>query len=56
MSTIYVDEVQYDQYNEKYRYTLAHELGHYVLHKSVYKDLPYKSPEEFVHWRLQVPR
>ena len=55
MSTIYVDEVQYDQYNEKYRYTLAHELGHYVLHKSVYENLPYKSPEEFVHWRLHVP-
>jgi len=43
MSTIYVDEVQYDQYNEKYRYTLAHELGHYVLQKSVYENLPYKS-------------
>lgn len=55
MSTIYVDQVQYEQFNEKYRYTLAHELGHYVLHKSVYENLPFKSPDEFARWRLSVP-
>ena len=55
MSTIYVDEVQYEQYNEKYRYTLAHELGHFLLHKSVYENLPYKSPDGFINWRMNVP-
>ena len=40
-TAIFVDEVQSDQYEEKYRYTLAHELGHYVLHRSCYEDLPF---------------
>lgn len=55
-STIYVDEVQYHQFNEKYRYTLAHELGHYVLHQTCYDDLPFQSPDEYVCWRLSVPK
>ena len=54
-TTIYVDEIQYHQFNEKYRYTLAHELGHYVLHRSWYEDVPYDSPDEFVRWRLSIP-
>lgn len=53
-TTIYVDELQYDQFNEKYRFTLAHELGHYVLHKSCYENLPFESPDEYVKWRLSV--
>ena len=39
LSTISVDEYQYEQLNEKYRFTLAHELGHYILHKSFYQNL-----------------
>ena len=53
-TTIYVDELQYDQFNEKYRFTLAHELGHHVLHKSCYENLPFESPDEYVKWRLSV--
>ena len=34
LTTINVDDYQYEQLNEKYRFTLAHELGHYILHKS----------------------
>lgn len=53
--TIYVDELQYDQFNEKFRYTLAHELGHYILHKPCYDDLPFQSPDEYAAWRMSVP-
>lgn len=53
-TTIYVDELQYDQFNEKYRFTIAHELGHYILHKSCYENLPFKSPDEYVKWRLSI--
>jgi len=55
-STIYVDEIQYNQFNEKYRYTLAHELGHYVLHGACYEDLSFQSPDEYVIWRMSVPQ
>jgi Zn-dependent peptidase ImmA (M78 family) len=40
-TTIYIDDVQYDQFNEKYRFTLAHELGHYILHESCYEQINY---------------
>ena len=56
LSTISVDEYQYEQLNEKYRFTLAHELGHYILHKSFYQNLPtFKNPNEYIEWRLSIP-
>lgn len=55
LSTIHVDEIQYNQFNEKYRYTLAHELGHYVLHKACYDDLTFQSIDDYKRWRMSVP-
>ena len=37
-NTICVDQYQYETLNEKYRFTLAHELGHYLLHEEIYKS------------------
>lgn len=54
-SAIFVDEFQTDNYEEKYRFTLAHEIGHYVLHKSFYENLPFEAPDEYVAWRASVP-
>lgn len=54
-TTIYVDETQYDQYYKKCRFTLAHELGHYVLHKECYNNLP-SSVEDYIKWRLSIPQ
>ena len=52
--TIYIDDLQYEQLNEKYRFTLAHELAHYVLHKDCYDQVIYTSCEEYIKWRLSV--
>lgn len=54
-TTIYVDEIQYEQFNEKYRFTLAHEIGHYILHEQCYSDLPFKTPDEYFIWRNSIP-
>jgi Zn-dependent peptidase ImmA (M78 family) len=51
---IFVDEYQYDNFYEKYRFTLAHELGHYLLHKSCYENLPFKSSDEYIEWRMSI--
>ena len=57
LTTINVDDYQYDQLNEKYRFTLAHELGHYILHKSFYENLPpFRTSDEYIQWRLSIPR
>ncbi len=53
-TTIYIDEIQYHQFYKKCRYTLAHELGHYILHKECYENLPLKSIEEYIKWRLSI--
>ncbi|MCK9275032.1 MAG: ImmA/IrrE family metallo-endopeptidase [Syntrophales bacterium] len=50
-STIYVDEYQYEQFYEKYRYTLAHELGHFVLHKNLYENFNFENAIQYVEWR-----
>ncbi len=55
LTTIYIDEMQYNQFNEKYRYTLAHELGHYVLHRACYEDLTFQSIEEYTRWIISMP-
>jgi hypothetical protein len=51
-TTINVDEYQYDNYYSKCRFTIAHELGHYLLHESCYNDLQFNSPEEYERWLL----
>lgn len=53
-TTIYVDEYQYNQYIDKFRYTLAHELGHFILHGSCYENTSFSSPIEYLQWIMSV--
>ncbi len=52
---IYVDKYQYDNFEDKYRFTLAHELGHYVLHEKVYQELNFESEQDFIIWSSDRP-
>ncbi len=54
-SEIWVDEYQADQFPQKYRFTLAHELGHHFLHAVFLEQVPYTNLEEYVAWRLSIP-
>lgn len=38
---IYVDEWVYNNQETRYRFTLAHEVGHRILHPKIYKSLQY---------------
>ena len=38
-STIMVDKTQYDENSGRYRFSLAHELAHFLLHLDAYKQL-----------------
>ena len=53
---IYVDEYQYDNYVEKYRFTLAHEVGHYVMHKSFYEGLSFNYVQEYIEFLQSIPQ
>ncbi len=53
-STIFVDEIQYNTYAEKYRFSIAHEVGHYVLHSEYYEHLPFSDIDTYKAWRLNA--
>lgn len=53
-STIHVDENVYDYQEFRFRFTLAHEIGHLMLHKSMYKDLSFSSPEDWKSIQLKM--
>jgi len=42
-STIWVDDFISENRENRYRFTLAHEIGHMILHPEVYKTLDYSS-------------
>lgn len=54
-NAIYIDEYQYDNFIEKYRFTLSHEVGHYVLHQDFYESLEFESIEEYKRLLVSIP-
>ena len=54
MTAIYVDNIQYEMYEQKYGFTLAHEVGHYVLHANCFRDAKWGSVEEYIKMRMGV--
>jgi len=38
LKNIYVDEYVYTDYINRYRFTLAHEIGHIILHRNLYGE------------------
>lgn len=57
LSGIVVDHNCYmqDKFANRLRFSLAHELGHYFLHKDVYSGLPLVSIEDWKDFILNVP-
>lgn len=47
MTTIYVDEYVYQSIPNRYRFTLAHEVAHAVLHQKVYHQLSFDDLESY---------
>ena len=48
LSTIYVDEFIYYQRPARYRFTVAHEVGHYVFHSELMSAV---HPKNIAEWR-----
>ena len=55
--TLMVDQRHYmdDRYLSRLRFSVAHELGHYVLHRSIFEQMPRGSIEEWVRFTLNLP-
>ena len=52
LSGIVVDHDRYmnTRYQNRLRFSFAHEVGHFVLHKGVYNGLDLSTPEESGEW------
>lgn len=55
-SSIYVDEFLYtdDRYYKRVRFTIAHEIGHYVLHRSTIDNQKFSNEEEWITFRMGI--
>ncbi len=51
LSTIFVDAVQLADYETRYRFTLAHEVAHRLLHADLYQGAAFRDVEEWLTWR-----
>lgn len=50
LKTIYVDQGVMEKYPNRYRFTLAHEVGHAILHEDLYKNVDFESVEDWKHF------
>lgn len=55
--TIIVDYDRFmkDSWQNRLRFTIAHEIGHYVLHEHVFKDVTFSSVEEWANFFESIP-
>ena len=55
--TIVVDQGQYmdARYTNRLRFSMAHELGHYVLHRAVFQQMPRGSAQEWIEFMRDMP-
>lgn len=55
-TTIFVDNDTYvdDRFYARHRFTLAHELGHYELHKDFYINADFQTPEEWIELLQEI--
>jgi len=55
-STIWVDEYISEKQVNRYRFTLAHEVGHMVLHPEIYEVLDFSSTQAAICSILSIPK
>ena len=56
--SIYVDQNEYldERYQNRLRFSLAHEIGHFVLHKDTHSSFKITSPEAFYRFIEKIPK
>ncbi len=55
-TSIYVDEFLYtdDRYYKRVRFTIAHEIGHFVLHRSTIDNQYFRDEEDWITFRMGI--
>ncbi|MBI4025850.1 MAG: ImmA/IrrE family metallo-endopeptidase [Verrucomicrobia bacterium] len=57
LQTIMVDSDEYmdDRKQNRIRFSIAHELGHFVLHRKIYQEMSYASIEAWIDFVQPLP-
>jgi Zn-dependent peptidase ImmA (M78 family) len=55
-SLIYVDEDEYKIFPSRLKFSLAHEIGHFILHKNIYTSFRIKTIEDLQRFIEQIPQ
>ncbi|MCK4346885.1 MAG: ImmA/IrrE family metallo-endopeptidase [Bacteroidales bacterium] len=56
LKTIYIDGKIYsdERYSNRLRFTLAHEVAHYILHEEIIKKSQFRTIEDWIHFREEM--
>lgn len=56
LKTIYIDKQVYDEekYISRFRFTLAHEVAHYILHEDIIEKSQFRTIEDWIHFREEM--
>lgn len=57
-NSIYVDSNKFldERYQNRLRFSFAHEIGHFVLHKDIYKNFKIKNEKDFYRLIKEIPQ
>lgn len=57
-NSIYVDHKRFldNRYQNRLRFSFAHEIGHFVLHKEIYKTFKIKTEKDFYKLIKEIPQ
>jgi Zn-dependent peptidase ImmA (M78 family) len=56
LTCITVDQFVLERRVNRYRFTLAHELGHWYLHRELYAELKFGSVSEWKQFQIEVDK
>jgi len=56
LKTIYIDGKIYsdERYSNRLRFTLAHEVAHYILHEDIIEKSQFRTIEDWIHFREEM--
>jgi Zn-dependent peptidase ImmA (M78 family) len=57
LTAIVIDQKYYmdNRKQTRVRFSIAHELGHFILHKGIYQEIAYASEEEWIEFVQTLP-
>jgi len=53
---ITIDDYSFNRFEERSRFTIAHELGHLILHKNIYSKCNFDGLDGYIEFQNKIPK